>query len=151
MLLTWKEENILRAMKLQLSRYLQERISSFLTSESWKGNERSHVPSWLREESSRIACLIVEAVASLIGLLLLVLWWFGSSHFLFFPEHQAHRIRVPDPSSWEIEDNLLEVTSKGRSCQPRLPVFQFWYATSCLERGGTGRAFLMGLGPEKSQ
>lgn len=37
--------NILRAMKLQLSRCLQESSSLFLTSGSWKGNERSHVPS----------------------------------------------------------------------------------------------------------
>lgn len=102
-------------------------------------------------KSSRIACLVVEAVASLTGLLLLVLCWFGSSHSLFFPEHRVHRIRVPDPSSQEMEDNLLEATSKGQSCQPLLPVFRFWYATSCLEKGWTGRVFLMGLGPVTGQ
>lgn len=148
MLLPWKEENILRAMKLQLSRCLQERSSSFLTSGSWKGNERSHVLSQLRKEFSRIACLVLEAIASFIGLLLLLLCWFGSSHSLFLHEHHVHRIRVPDASSQEMEDSLLEVISKGQRCQPLLPVFRLWYATSCLERGWT---FLMELGPEKSQ
>lgn len=48
---------------------------------------------------------------SLAGILLLVLCWFGSSYSLFFPDHQVHRIRVPGPSSWEIEDTSLEATS----------------------------------------
>lgn len=61
----------------------------------------------LREESSRIACLVVEAGASLAGLLLLELCRFGSSHCPFFPEHQVHRVRLPDPSSQEMEDNFL--------------------------------------------
>lgn len=87
------------------------------------------------KESSRTDCLVVEAVASLTGHLLLEPCWFGSSPCLFFPEHQLHRIGVPDPSSWEMQDSLLEVTSKGQSCQPLLPVFRFWCTTSYLKSG----------------
>lgn len=42
---------------------------------------------------------------------------------LFFPDHQVHRISVPGPFSYEIEDTSAEATSKGQSCQLLLPVF----------------------------
>lgn len=102
MLLTQREEKNLRAVKLYFLRCLQERSSSFLTFRSWKGNERSLILSQLREECPRIACWVVEAMASLIGFLMLMLW-FGSSHSLFLNLWvQKVNITVPPAKKWKI-------------------------------------------------